>query len=640
VSTHHRAAAACGTWTSPITAETVAVAGLRFAGITIHGDDVYWVEGRPEEAGRNVVVKRTPDGPITDVSPPSTNVRTRVHEYGGGAHAIAAGNLYFVEFTDQRVYKCAVGTSDVVALTPPGPWSYADFAVDTARGRIVCVREDHTDPAEVTTTLVALPLEGGSAGEPIVAGHDFYAAPRLNADGTRLSWLAWRHPQMPWDGTELWVADVERDGRLRAPRLIAGGKDESIYQPEWSLDGQLFFVSDRSGWWNLYRADEHRITAICPMDADFGRPMWALGTATWAFAGTARLVVAYARQGQWRLATIELTTGTLEPLTTPVEPADTLAATSARAIVLGGSARTPDSIVQVDLRTGETETLRSSLNTAVDPAYFSTPQLVTFPGEAGSAHAFFYPPANPHAGPLADERPPLIVNCHGGPTGSAHTRLNLEIQYWTSRGFAVADVNYGGSTAHGREYRRRLRGAWGVVDVSDCVNAARWLAAQHAVDPDRLLIRGRSAGGYTTLAALTFHSGMFRAGASYYGIADLERLAQDTHKFESRYLDGLIGPYPAARDTYRSRSPIHHLDQLMSPLILFQGLEDRIVPPNQAHMMADAVRAKGIPIVLVMFPGEQHGFRRADSIVRCLEAELSFYADVLGITSRSRSAPP
>ena len=622
---------ACGTWTSPLTAQAVASASLRLGSVAVEGEDVYWIEGRPEEDGRNVVVRRSADGRISDATPATANVRTRVHEYGGAAYVVSDRTIYYAEFTDQRLYRLAPD-GQPEPLTPPGDWFYADAALDRPRRRLVCVREDHTVAGrEAITTLVGLPLDGRpSAGRILVSGHDFYATPRFSPDCTRLSWLAWRHPQMPWDGTELWVADVARDGAIETPSLVAGGETESIFQPGWSPDGRLYFVSDRSGWWNLYRLDADGVVPIYAMSADFGRPQWQLGASTWAVAER-RLVVTYAQQGRWRLATIDPATRSLQPLAADVEPADSIAATPTHAVFIGGSTRAADAVVRVDLATGAVERLRVGSSVQVDGRFLSTPEAIAFPTDDGvTANAFHYPPCNPDFTPLPDERPPLIVISHGGPTAATNARLNLEVQYWTSRGFAVVDVNYGGSTGYGRAYRQRLRGRWGLVDVADCVNAANFLVAGGRADQDRLVIRGRSAGGYTTLAALTFRAGVFTAGASHYGVADLELLAQHTHKFESRYLDSLVGPYPAAKELYRARSPINFVDRLSRPIILFQGLEDRIVPPDQSQLMADAVRAKGLPVALLTFAGEQHGFRKAESIVRCLEAELFFYGAIFG----------
>lgn len=630
--------APCGTWASPLTAQAVAGAALRLGSVTLEGDDVYWIEGRPAEGGRNVVVRRRGDGRISDATPATANVRTRVHEYGGAAYVVADGTIYYAEFDDQRIYKLPPGGTPE-PLTPAGGWFYADGAIDRRRRRLVCVREDHTvGGREAVTTLVGLPIDGRpSAGQILVSGHDFYSNPRFNPDLTRLSWLAWRHPQMPWDGAELWIGEVAPDGAIERPRRVAGGETESIFQPGWSPDGTLYFVSDRSGWWNLHRLRDGQVELVHSMAAEFGRPLWQLGASTWAFADERRLVVTYAQRGVWHLATIDLSTGALAPVSTEVEPGDSIAATHTHAVMIGGSTRSTDRIVGVDLATGAVETIRAASSVQIDARFLSAPEAIEFTTGGGlTAHAFHYPPCNPDFIPLTGERPPLIVVSHGGPTASTHTRLNLEVQYWTSRGFAVVDVNYGGSAGYGRAYRQRLQGQWGLVDVADCVNAASHLAARGKADGNRLVIRGRSAGGYTTLAALTFRAGVFAAGASYYGVADLELLARHTHKFESRYLDGLIGPYPAAGDVYRARSPIHFVDRLSSPLILFQGLDDRVVPPEQSQLMADAVRAKGLPVALLTFAGEQHGFRKAETTVRCLEAELCFYGAVFGFRPQGR----
>jgi dipeptidyl aminopeptidase/acylaminoacyl peptidase len=633
--------APCGTWKSPIAAQTVAAAALRLGGVALDGDRICWVEGRPEEGGRNVVVCRSPDGRIADLTPPGTNVRTRVHEYGGAAYTVSGRIVYFAEFVDQRLYRLAPGGAPE-PLTPPGDWFYADCALDPARGRLICVREDHTVAGrEPVTTLVSLPIDGPpSGGDVVVSGHDFYSTPRFSPDGSRLSWVAWRHPNMPWDETELWVANLKSDGTLERPRRVVGGDGEAIFQPGWSPDGELYFVSDRSGWWNLYRVHDEEAELVHGMEADCGRPLWQLGMSTWAFADAAHLVVTYQQLGRWRLATLDLQTGAFANVRTDLEPGENITTTRTHAVFVGSSPVRPDAVVRVELQTGAAETLRPSTDAAIHEGFLSLPEPIEFPTDGGlMAHAFFYAPRNrDHLAPPG-ERPPLIVISHGGPTASTSTRLNLEVQYWTSRGFAVIDVNYGGSSGYGRAYRRRLNGRWGVVDVTDCVRGAEYLAARGLANPARLIIRGRSAGGFTTLAALTSNPDTFKAGASYYGISDLEAMARETHKFESRYLDRLVGPYPDRADIYRARSPIYSVDRLVCPLILFQGLEDRVVPPNQSRMMADALRAKGVPVALLTFEGEQHGFRRRDTIVRCLEAELFFYAAVFGFAPGERLPP-
>jgi dipeptidyl aminopeptidase/acylaminoacyl peptidase len=621
-----------GTWTSPITADAVAAAAVKLGSVIVEGDDIYWLEGRPAEGGRGVIVKRGADGRVSDVTPEGTNVRSRVHEYGGGAYIVSSGVVFYSEFTDQRVYRLGAGGSPD-PITPPSDCFYADFAFDSRRKRLIAVREDHTGSGEPVSAVVGLPLDREpSTGAVLRSGNDFYATPRLSPDGRHLSWIEWSHPRMPWEGTELWTASVSGDGTLEQARQIAGGADEAIFQPGWLPDGTLCFASDRTGWWNLYRLGDGHVEPVHAMDAEFGRPLWQLGTSTWAPADGTRLVAARAQKGRWQLVLIDTSAGLLLPIAPDLDAADTIAATAHRAVFVAGSASAPDAVASVDLATGRVERIREAASAAVAPAFLSAPIAIEFETDGGmTAHAFYYGPCNPEFVASPDERPPLLVFAHGGPTAATTARFNLEVQFWTSRGFAVVDVNYGGSSGYGRAYRQRLRGQWGVVDVADCVAAALHLSARGLADPDRLAIRGRSAGGYTTLAALTFRD-VFKAGASYYGIGDLELLTRDTHKFESRYLDGLIGPYPEARDTYVARSPLHHVDRLSCPIIFFQGLEDRVVPPEQALIMSEAVRRKGLPVAVLTFEGEQHGFRRAANMVRCLEAELSFYAACFGFT--------
>ena len=627
-----------GTWRSPITAQVVAAQGLRLSAVSTDGSDIYWIEGRPAEGGRSVLVRRTADGRTVDVTAAPFNVRTRVHEYGGRCYVVDRGELFFSNFSDQRLYR-----GDGTPLTPEGDWRYADPIVDRSRQRLICVREDHSDPSvSPQNSLVAIPLDGSAgAGLTLTDGYDFYSTPRLNADGTRLSWICWRHPFMPWDATELWVAKVTPEGTLDDARRIAGGGRESICQPGWTGDGGLCFASDRDGWWRLYMARELPSGAaeVAPVlatplpDAEFGLPEWVFGTATWAAAGHDRLVAAYTRRGVWHLATIDTRRGTIADVPATIEPHGWLTATDRQAVLVGASRTQADAVVSVALDSGAIETLRASSTLVLGSEYISVPESIEFQtARDRTAHAFYYPPRHPdHVAPPG-ERPPLIVISHGGPTTATHGTLDLRIQFWTTRGFAVVDVNYGGSTGYGRAYRERLDGQWGIVDVTDVINAAKFLVAEQKADPSRLIIRGASAGGYTTLAALTFHPDVFRAGASYFGVSDLEVLARDTHKFESHYLDTLVGPYPEAADVYRARSPIHYVDRLSCALILFQGLEDKVVPPNQSEMMADAVRAKGWPVAYLTFAGEQHGFRKAETIVRCLEAELYFYGAVFGFT--------
>ena len=630
-----------GSWKSPVTADLIVTGSVSLGQIQLDGDDVYWVEGRPMEGARSVVVRRTTDGKINDVTPAGYNVRTRVHEYGGACFAVADGVVFFSNFADQRVYRHEPG-GQPRPLTPAEDLRYADGVVDRGRGRMVSVREDHTvEGREAVNTLVSLDLVEGGAGDVLASGNDFYSSPALSRDGTRLAWLTWNHPNMPWDGTELWVAELRDDGSVASKRLVAGGPNESVFQPEWSPDGTLYFVSDRTGWWNLYRLRGDKPEHLTPMEAEFGAPQWAFGTRTYAFESERRIICQYNRRGTWSLASLDTETLELLPIDTPhteMSRGD-IKASPGRVVFEAGSATEPTAIMSLDLDTGETETLRRETEVAVDGGFLSAPDAIEFPTDDGlTAHAFYYPARNKdYVGPES-ETPPLLVVSHGGPTGAASTSFSLSYQFWTSRGIAVLDVNYGGSTGFGTDYRRRLNGRWGIVDVADCVNGAQFLVRRGDVDGDRLIIRGSSAGGYTTLAALTFRD-VFKVGASYFGISDLEALALETHKFESRYMDSMIGPYPERRDLYLERSPIHHTDLLSCPIILLQGQEDKIVLPNQAELMVEALKEKGLPVAYVPFEGEQHGFRKAENIKRALEAELYFYSRILGFETADPVEP-
>ena len=630
-----------GSWKSPVTSDLIVSETTALGQIALDGDDVYWVEMRPTEGGRNVIVRRTPDGRIADVTPAPFNVRTRVHEYGGGAFAVADGVVYFCNFDDQRLYRHR-WEDQPRAITPENEMRYADVVIDSARRRIICVREDHTTPSrEPINTLVSLPTDGGDSGQVLASGADFYSSPRLSPDGTKLAWLSWNHPNMPWDGTELWVAALTPEGDLGDAVRVAGGQEESVFQPEWSPDGVLYFVSDPTGWWNLYRWRNNAIEGLTEMEVEFGKPQWVFGMSTYGFDSAQRIVCSYAQNGRWQLASLNTGTGRIEPIDIPYSEMGRADLRVAPGIVVfvAGSSSQPMALVQLDLAGGRVQVLRTSCNVDLDSGFLSPSEPIEFPTENGlTAHAIYYAPVNRDYKPVPGEKPPLLVKTHGGPTGSTSTALDLSIQYWTSRGFAVLDVNYGGSTGYGREYRERLRGQWGIVDVDDCVNGALYLAQRGTVDGSRLAIDGGSAGGYTTLAALTFRE-VFKAGASYYGVSDLEALAKDTHKFESRYLDGLIGPYPQRADLYHERSPIHFTNQLSCPLILFQGLEDKIVPPDQAETMFEAVRTKGLPTAYLPFPGEQHGFRRAENIKRALDGELYFYSQVFGFEAAGPLQP-
>ena len=631
-----------GSWKSPITPDLIVQDSVGLGSVQLDGDDVYWVEMRPHEGARNVIVRRTPDGSTSDVTPPPFNVRTRVHEYGGLCFWVSGGVVYFVNYADQRVYR-QDPDEQPSPITPEGvDLRFADGMIDPHRNRLVCVREDHRETvSEAVNTIVAIDLARGGEGDVLVSGTDFYGYPSVSPDGSTLAWLSWNHPNMPWDHTELWTADISEDGTQGQATQVAGQPGESIFQPEWSPDGVLYFVSDRTGWWNLYRRRDGHIEAIAPTRAEFGVPAWTLGARTYAFESADRIVCQYVENGIWNVATLDTHTSELKPIETPYTEMSRgdIKASPGRVVLEAASASLPNALLTLDPDTGETNTLRESRSVPVEEGYISTPRPIEFETTGGrTAHALYYPARNmDFAGPEG-ERPPLLVVSHGGPTSCATTSLDLSYQFWTSRGIAIVDVNYGGSTGYGTQYRRRLNGQWGIVDVDDCINAALHLVREGEVDGDRLIVRGGSAGGYTTLASLTFRD-VFKVGASYYGISDLEALAKETHKFESRYLDSLIGPYPECCDLYVERSPIHHTDRLSCPIILMQGLEDEVVPPNQAEVMVEALRNKRLPVAYLAFEGEQHGFRKPENVVRSLEAELYFYSRILSFDLADEIAP-
>ncbi|MFN8656972.1 MAG: S9 family peptidase [Candidatus Obscuribacterales bacterium] len=616
-----------GSWASPITSDVITQATVRLAQPAIDGDCSYWLEGRPYEKGRTVLVKRPHGGQSVDVTPEPFNVRTLAHEYGGGAYTVKHGVIYFISFSDQRIYE--IKNEKTRAVTAEGAYHYADICVDTARGRLICVREDHTVKGhEARTEIVSIDIESGKQSV-LLTGNDFYSSPGLSPDGKRLTWLTWSHPNMPWDESQVYVGDVDGDGTIKGARLVAGGKDESCFQPQWSPQGELFFISDRTGFWNFYRGDRSPLLVL-ERKTDFGIPQWIFGMSTYDFLNDGRILCAYGDDGVSKLAFLDGERGTLSAIDNQWQDFGNIRCASGKAIFLGGSSTLMPAVVEMDAGGTTFEVLRKSSPLEIDAGYISTAQPIKFPTEGGKeAYAFFYPPRNKDFSAPAGELPPLIVKSHGGPTSATSSTLSLGIQYWTSRGFAVVDVNYGGSTGFGREYRNRLYDSWGVVDVDDCVNAAKYLANQGKVDAKRMAITGGSAGGYTTLCALTFRD-VFQAGTSSYGVSDLEALAKDTHKFESRYLDRLVGPYPQAKDIYIARSPVNFAQKIKCPVLFLQGLEDKVVPPSQSETMVNALRKNGIPVAYIEFEGEQHGWRKAETIKRALDAELFFYGEIFG----------
>ncbi len=626
--------APCGTWPSPISATLCAQAELLVSQPRIADGIDYWVESRPQEAGRSVIVRLGPST-VEDITPPGFNARSRVHEYGGGAYTVFQHTVYFSNYVDHRLYRQDPGQPPR-PITPqpsvPGALRFADL-IPTPDGRhLICVREQHLSNGRVMNDIVMLPSDGSEPPRSLLSGRDFYASPRLDPQGRTLAWLTWGHPSLPWVGTELWVGELDGDARLLHPRRAAGGPGESITDPQWSPEGALHFVSDRSGWWNLYRQQDGESQPLAPMEAEFAYPQWLFGLARYAFLSRRRLACVYSRDGFDHLAVLQ-PSGRLEVIDlglTSFFPPHVVSDGDERLLFVGGGPTLGRSIIRCDLRAPRAEVLRHGLPQALDPTWFSPPISIRFPTAGNeTAHMLFYRAQHPDFQPPQHEKPPLIVVAHGGPTGSAASHVDLDTQFFTSRGLAVALVNYGGSAGFGRGYRERLWGHWGIVDVEDCIYAALHLVEQGEVDGRRMAIRGGSAGGYTTLRALAC-SNAFSAGASYYGVADLTAFDEETHKFEAHYNEWLIGPRPAADALYRERSPVHLAHRIRAPIMLFQGMDDRIVPPSQAERMVEALRRNRVPHAYLTFEGEGHGFRREDTKRRCLEAELSFYGRVFG----------
>lgn len=622
-----------GSWPSPLSAAKATGAQNRLGQIVLDGGRILWLEGRPAEGGRVTLMALDSSGqPASELTPAPLNVRTRLHEYGGSCVAARDGLVVLVSDRDQRLYRReADGSTRPISPESDGALRFAEPLIDWQRRRVVAVAEDHRTDGEPVNLLVALPLAGG---DPVTLdeGHDFFASPRLSPDGSRLTWLVWDHPDMPWDATRLMTAGLTSDGALTDVRCVAGaGGGEAVLQPEFLPDGRLLYLSDRTGFWNLW--EEGGEAPLLERKSEFGGPLWQVGSRWWTPIDARRCLVTWGEDGLGRLGILHLEDGRLECLDLPFAEFTEIHVAGERAVFRGSALDCPSEIAALDLASRKLETIRAAGPLELEPAWIATVRPISFPSRNGrTAHAYHYPPTNPDFRAPADEKPPLIVRSHGGPTGAASPALRLGYQFWTSRGFAIVDVDYAGSTGYGRAYRDSLNGLWGVADVEDCVAAAEHLVAEGLADPDRLVISGGSAGGFTTLAALTFHD-TFKAGASHYGIGDLEALMRTTHKFEARYLDRLIGPWPESARLYRERSPIHHTDRLSCPLILFQGLEDKVVPPDQAWAMRDALRAKKLPVACLEFAGEGHGFRSAEVQRTVLLAEYAFYCQIFGIAS-------
>lgn len=625
-----------GSWRSPISARDIAESGHPVQGGRWVGDDVWWLEGRPSEGGR-YSVRTTRNGEIVDLLPAPWNARSRVHEYGGGAWTVTADRaIVFIEFGDQRLYRLDEGSETPVPLTPAdGGFRFADISI---RGdEIIAVREMHENGG-LTRDIAAVPLDGSAADDgerirSIVAGSHFLAYPRFSPDGKRVAWIGWEHPQMPWDGTELCVLDFD-SGHTS---VLIGSTTESVLQPEWVDDENLSVISDRFGWWNLYNANiDGTITALHDDEADYGGPLWELGARWHERLGDGR-ILAVPTFGQDSLVIIDSATGAVETVEIPLTSIQLGARNGDRVLLTGGSSTLAGGLRVLDLADGSLVDVRLNVDAMPDAAYVSVAEARTFGGGATGTrdvHTFVYPPRNADFAAPEGELPPYIAVVHGGPTDHRSGSYSPTYAYFTSRGIGIIDVNYGGSTGYGREYRNRLRGQWGVVDVEDVIAAVLGLADARLADRDRLAIRGGSAGGYTVLAALTSAAlsatGVFAAGASYYGISDLKALAADTHDFEARYTDGLIGPLPEASAIFDERSPLTQVNRLATPVLLLQGLDDPVVPPAQAELFRDALAAKGLPHAYLAYEGESHGFRRAETIVNATESELSFYGQVMG----------
>jgi dipeptidyl aminopeptidase/acylaminoacyl peptidase len=617
-----------GSWASPITADAVVADSVSLSEPRIDGDDVYWIEGRPLEKGRSVIVARAADGTIGDVTPAPFSARSRVYSYGGGAYAVKDRVVYFVHAGDNQIYRQDIGGAPTKITSHPS-CLFGDICVDAERGRLIAVREERPngDVINAIHTLVAVDIANGSE-TVLESGADFYSSPTLSADGVKLAWLSWQHPNMPWTSTYLNAANIDEAGELIDKKIVQGGA-ESIFQPQWSPDGRLHFISDRTDFWNLYRWSAAGAEHILARDAEFGVAQWNLGLSTYAFLSQDVMIYSFVQDGTWRLGRLEIPTLTAHDFPTPFSSLSGLRALGNTVVVRYATTASPPAIATVDPATGTVTPIKFSVPPASFQGfqrYFSTPQPIQFPTSGGDiAHAFFYPPYNPDWQAPLSEKPPVVVKSHGGPTSTAESSLDLSVQFWTSRGFGVLDVNYRGSTGYGRKYREKLYGQWGVADPVDCISGAKFLAARGDVDGGKLAIMGRSAGGFTTLCALTFHAD-FTVGASYFGISDLVALATETHKFELHYIDWLIEPFRPDSQLYHDRSPINFVERMSAPVIFFHGKDDPVVPINQAEKMYAALHARDISTCLLVFQGEEHGFRQSTHLRQALEAELMFYS--------------
>ncbi len=636
-----------GSWKSPITTDLIVENSVQLLNIVCDGDDVYMSEGRPQEKGRVTILKlENPDftnldftnSNFKEILPKTYSARTKVHEYGGISFNVFNKEIYFSNFDDQQIYKIDT-LGNISPITPVSTDRYVEYTKDKTRNLIFCIQEEHLEN-EVNNAIVKIEKKGKI--KKIAKGNDFYSSLSISPDCKKLAFLTWNQPNMPWDAASLFIADITDEGDLKNLKKIAGSNDEAIFQPRWGKDGYLYFVSDKTNFWNLYRYKENKIEPIYPFDAEFGLPMWIFGRSTYDFYienNRLKIIATYTKNAKFHLALIDPETKTLQEIKTQFTFFSNILVVNDKLFFIGASPIDLPSLVCLNLKNQEYKILKKSKDIKIDSGYISFPQSIEFPSENNrTAHMIFYPPKNKDFKPLKKEKPPLIVRSHGGPTGQAQGILSLEIQFWTSRGFAFTDVNYSGSTGYGREYRQRLYGNWGILDVDDCVNAALYLAKNNLVDENKMIIQGGSAGGYTTLCALTFRD-IFSAGASYFGISDTAAFVRDTHKFEKKYLEKLIGPYPEKKQLYFERSPINFVENLSCPLILFQGEDDKIVPPNQAEMMFKALMGKKVPTAYLLFEKEGHGFRNADVIKKTIESELYFYSKIFGFNLQEDIMP-
>ena len=617
-----------GSWTSPITADAVVAETGSLFEPRIDGDNIYWIEGRPLEKGRNVVVARAADGTVRDITPSPFDARSQVYSYGGGAYAVNDSVVYFVNVGDNQIYQQVAGGAPAKITSHPN-CLFSDICVDVRRNRLIAIREERPngDVINAIHMLVAIDIATGREAT-LDSAYDFYSSPTLNADGSKLAWLSWRHPNMPWTSTYLNAANVDQAGTLTEKQVVQGGS-ESLFQPQWSPDGRLYFISDRTDFWNLYRWSASGVEHVLARDAEFGVPQWHLGLSTYAFLSQDVMIYSFVKNGTWRLGRLEIPTLTAHDYPAEFSSLSGVRASATMVVVRCATTTSPPAIATVDVSTGAVSPIKllvpsDSLQRFQN--YFSTPQPIEFPTSDGDiAYAFYYRPYNPDWQAPSSEKPPLLVKSHGGPTAATESALDLSVQFWTSRGFGVLDVNYRGSTGYGRKYREKLYGQWGVVDVVDCISGAKFLVARGDVDGSKLAVRGGSAGGYTTLCGLTFHT-EFAVGASYYGISDLVAIATETHKFELHYTDWLIEPFRPNSTLYHDRSPINFIQRLSAPVIFLHGKDDPVVPINQAQKMYSALQRRNIPTCLLVFQGEKHGFRQSAHLRQALEAELLFYS--------------